>query len=67
MDAKNKSTRLRVLLKATDVARILNISKSFAYQIMSTNELRTVQIGYAKRVRVDDLENFIEINTQRKL
>jgi excisionase family DNA binding protein len=48
------------LLKATDVASRLNISKALAYQLMATGELPTVRIRN-KLVRVceADLEQFI--------
>lgn len=48
------------LLKATDVAEILNVSRAMAYKLMSQGEIRTVVIGTAKRVRVKDLSAFIE-------
>ncbi len=55
------------LLKAADIARILNISKSFAYQLMNRNEIKTVHIGNARRVRIGDLENFIKQNINRDI
>ena len=48
------------LLKATDVAGILNISRAFAYKLINTGELRSVVIGTARRVRLIDLERFIQ-------
>ena len=53
------------LLRAEDVAKILNISKSFAYKLMSTNELSSVQIGRSKRVRISDLNLFVENKTKK--
>ena len=53
------------LLRADDVAEILNISRSFAYKLMSTNELSTVQIGRSKRVRISDLNLFVESNINK--
>lgn len=50
------------LLKAKDIARILNISRAFAYRLMQTGEIRTVKIGGARRVRKSDLVTFIEEN-----
>jgi excisionase family DNA binding protein len=52
----------QLLLKADDVARILNISISFAYQLMNRNEIPTIHIGNARRVRISDLEVYIESN-----
>jgi excisionase family DNA binding protein len=59
---KYEETILHSLLKATDVAEILNISKSKAYRLMQTRELPTVSIGTAKRVRPVDLHNYINQN-----
>lgn len=52
------------LLNAREVAQILNISKAFAYKLMQTGELTTVYIGASRRVRMLDLEDFIQKNTQ---
>ncbi len=54
------------LLKASEVAQILNISKAFAYKLMKTGALRAVQIEGARRVREQDLEAYIENNIQPK-
>ena len=51
-----------VLLKADDVARILNISRSFAYQLMCRGEIPVVRLGRATRVRPSDLDRFISAN-----
>ncbi len=55
-------TSSQKLLKAIEVAEILNISKSMAYRLMQTQAIPTVSIGKAKRVRPQDLENFIHQN-----
>ncbi len=47
------------LLKGDDVARILNVSRSFAFQLMQRGEIPTVRLGRAVRVRPSDLERFI--------
>ena len=57
-----EDTILESLLKATDVAEILNISKSMAYRLMQTSEIPTVSIGTARRVRPIDLHNYIHDN-----
>lgn len=51
------------LLKAADVARILNISRSQAYQLMQRGDIPTVRMGRSVRVREEDLERFILDNT----
>ena len=48
------------LLKAVEVAAILNVSRAFAYKLMKEGILRTVVILGARRVRPKDLEEFIE-------
>jgi excisionase family DNA binding protein len=50
------------LLKATDVAEILNVSRAMAYQLMQQGKIRSVQIGTSRRVRVEDLTFFITEN-----
>jgi len=61
----NENFAQQKLLKAEDVAKILNISRSFAYKLMSTNELSTVQIGRSKRVKINDLNIFVERNINK--
>lgn len=50
------------LLKAEEVASILDISKSFVYQLIRTGAMRAVHMGTAVRVRQEDLEEFIKVN-----
>ncbi len=50
------------LLKGNDVARVLNISRAFAYQLMRQGEIPTIQIGSAVRVRREDLLAYIYQN-----
>ena len=50
------------LLKGNDVARMLNISRAFAYQLMRQGEIPTVRIGNAVRVRKEDLMAYIDHN-----
>lgn len=47
------------LLKAVEVADILSISRAFTYQLMKQGKIRTVEIGSARRVRPEDLQEFI--------
>ncbi len=48
------------LLKAVEVARILNISRALAYQLMKQRKINTVHIRGACRVRPVDLKKFID-------
>lgn len=50
------------LLKGNDVARVLNISRAFAYQLMHQGEIPTVRIGNAVRVRREELVAYIDHN-----
>lgn len=61
-EEKYEETILQSLLKAADVAEILNISKSMAYRLMQTRAIPTVSIGTAKRVRPVDLHDYINSN-----
>ena len=47
------------LLKANDVAEVLNISSAYVYKLISTGELPSVHIGRSVRVRPQDLDVFI--------
>ena len=63
MEISSTSTHLQErLIKATDVARILNISRAMAYRLMQQGAIRTVSIGAARRVRWADLQAYIEDN-----
>ena len=50
------------LLKATEVAEILNISLPMAYRLIQIGKIRAVQIGKGRRVRPQDLRQYIESN-----
>ena len=50
------------LLKPVEVASLLSISRSFAYQLLQTGVIPVVRIGKACRVRPQDLEAYIVQN-----
>ncbi len=50
------------LLTAVEIAKVLHISRAFAYQLMKRGVIRTVFIAGARRVRPEDLRYFIEAN-----
>jgi excisionase family DNA binding protein len=52
------------LLTASEVASLLNISRAFAYQLMQRGRIRTVCIEGARRVRPEDLHQFIQTSLQ---
>jgi len=47
------------LLKGSEVAERLSVSRSKAYQLMKSNQLPTIKIGKNVRVRNEDLEDYI--------
>jgi excisionase family DNA binding protein len=47
------------LLKPADVAEILQVSKAHAYVLMKRGEIPSVRIGKIVRVRLEDLERYI--------
>jgi excisionase family DNA binding protein len=51
------------LLKAEDVAEILNISRSMLYRLVKRGELPSIHIRSSVRVRPQDLEKYIEKDT----
>jgi excisionase family DNA binding protein len=55
--------RVNTLLKAKEVAEILQISRAMAYNLMLRGEIPTVRIGKCRRVRPEDLIKYIERNT----
>ncbi len=62
---KNQSTKLgdfQTLLNANDIATILNVSKTFAYKLMRNGEIPTVKMLKARRVREEDLHQYIKRN-----
>ena len=50
------------LLKAAEVAKILNISQAMAYRLIQIGKIRAVQIGKGRRGRSQDLRQYIESN-----
>jgi len=52
-------------LTATDMAKILKISKGLAYRMIQTNEIPSFSIGRTVRVRREDLDVFIKSHMVR--
>ncbi|TAK14578.1 MAG: DNA-binding protein [Anaerolineae bacterium] len=50
------------LLKPRQVAERLSISRAHAYLLLQRGEIPSVTIGKARRVRPQDLEQFIQDN-----
>jgi excisionase family DNA binding protein len=51
-----------ILLKPSDVARRLNVSRSLAYRLIQADEIPSVRFGHSVRIRSCDLEAFINNN-----
>ena len=66
MEFHNSILRVNTLLKAKDVAEILQISRAMAYTLMQRGEIPTVRIGKARRVRPEDLISYIKNNTYQE-
>ena len=63
----SSSVKPNSLLKVDDVAAILNISRSAAYNLLQTRQLISVRMGKSVRVRPVDLEAFIQANLTRPI
>jgi excisionase family DNA binding protein len=48
------------LLKAVDVAKVLNISRALSYRLLESGQIPTIRINRTVRVKLSDLKNFIE-------
>jgi excisionase family DNA binding protein len=58
--------KIEKLLKGNEVARLLNVSRSFAYLLMQNGHIPTVRLGRSIRVRPHDLVEYIEENIHRQ-
>ena len=47
------------LIKSSDVAAILGISKALAYRLLAEGKIPSVRFGRTVRVRSEDIEKFI--------
>lgn len=65
-DSQTHLSPAQPLLKGSDIARRLNISRSSAYNLMRSGEILTVRIGRCLRVREEDLAQFILTNLYKK-
>jgi excisionase family DNA binding protein len=53
----------QILMRVTEVAKQLNLSRSCVYQIMDRGELPYVKIGKSRRVKPDAVAQLIEAGT----
>ena len=52
------------LMKPTEVADYLKISRALTYSLLSRGQIPTVRIGKTIRVKMADLEKFILVNSR---
>lgn len=53
-------------LTVMEVAELLALSRSFIYSLINRGEIPAVKIGRSKRVRREDIDNFIRSRTINK-
>ena len=58
----NRRHGIEKLLKAEDVAEILNVSRSFVYALIQNGQIPGVRLNRSVRVRPEDLELFLTRN-----
>ncbi len=61
-EISNAKDNPQPLLTAAEVSYRLHLSRSCAYGLMHTGVIPTVRIGKSRRVRAEDLEDFIKHN-----
>jgi len=62
MSDQNISVSIQ-LLTGEEVARILKISRAYAYRLMKQGDIPTIKMGRTVRVSYDNLLKFIQENT----
>jgi len=55
-----EATKEEILLKPSEVAEILSISRALSYRLLQTGKIPAIRFNRVVRVRPRDLENFIE-------
>lgn len=64
-EMSNSEPKITHLLKPMEVADILGISRSHVYKMLQLGEIPNVIIGKSRRVRPEDLIEYIESNTYK--
>ena len=52
------------LLKASDVAQILNVSRSLVYRLLQEGQIPAIRINTTVRIKLKDLEEFIDLKSE---
>lgn len=50
----------KLLYKVADVAQVLSLSRTKVYELVRSGELPSVRIGGSRRVRGEDLTEYVE-------
>ena len=61
--AKYSNEVPKILCTVMDAGSALSLSRSKVYQLINSGELKTVHIGRSIRIRVSELETFIQNKT----
>jgi excisionase family DNA binding protein len=56
--------QLPFAMKAEDIAKFLNVSRSKAYDIMNQKDFPTITLGKSKRVKSEDFLRWLESQKQ---
>jgi len=59
---QSEPVQVQKLLKATEVAKILNVSRALAYRLMQRGDIPVIRVNHAVRVKPVDLQAFIDNN-----
>lgn len=59
-------TEPALLLKTPEAAKLLNIGKTKAWQMVYAGELPSIKIGHARRIRRSDLDALIERGSEQR-
>jgi excisionase family DNA binding protein len=52
---------VKLLLTITEASQVLAISRSKLYELLNSGNLPSVHIGRSRRIRVKDLEDFVNV------
>ena len=76
LDVKIMKNRINILLPETIMGKLLNskevadklgVSKSFAYKLIQSGEIKSARFRTAVRVREEDLDEYIEFSIQKNM
>ena len=52
--------RTKLLLTVTEASQVLAISRSKLYELLNSGHLPSVHIGRSRRIRMKDVQNFVD-------